>query len=359
MRELRIIRIFVPALLLLFSSWQGANGQGALRSALRGEVAEKTVSLSQHALAALVSASLLGGTAALTADAHKVSPDQRHEQRQHLYQSELLATLPTHSYSMSGSQSGPMRGWNERLGEEDEEDNALAWSEEVTKGSGVFYLALRSPDYEHIHHVVYVGDTATGEPMLAGIFLVGHEEDHITLYAHDGWVTQGFMQRDVKVIPDPLDLYAQVTVFTIKDLNLHGRYTPVIPELFPVTEVGKDLQMVQYGVHEDDPESLANLPIKQRSCKTLDANVWGELGIGRSTCNPIDGAHGSFGAPIFLLKNGTMVGFFSKTTPAGAQLAEGMTQALIDFVIEQQLNPTAVDSKDKLAVTWGALKRAQ
>ena len=359
MRELRIIRIFVPALLLLCNSWQVAHGKGALRSVLRGAAAEKTVSLPQRTLTALAFIGLLSGTAALTAEAHEVSPDKLHEQRQHLYQAELLATLPTHSHSMSGSQPGSMRGWNERLGEEDEEDNALAWSEKVTEGSGVFYLALRSPDYEHIHHVVYVGDTATGEPMLAGIFLVGHEEDHITLYAHDGWVTQGFMQRDVKVIPDPLDLYAQVTVFTIKDLNLHGRYTPVIPELFPVTEVGKELQMVQYGVHEDDPESLANLPIKQRSCKTLDANVWGELGIGRSTCNPIDGAHGSFGAPIFLLKNGTMVGFFSETTPAGANLSEGMTQELINFIIEQQANPTAVDSKDKLAVTWGALKKAQ
>ena len=357
MRELLTVRFFVPALLLLFSSWQVAHGKGGLRSVLRGAVAEKTVSLSQHALAALATVSLLGGTAALTAEAHEVSPEQRHEQRQHLYQAELLATLPTHSYSMSGSQPGSMRDWNERLGEEDEEDNALAWNEEVTKGSGVFYLALRNPDYEHIHHVVYVGDTATGEPMFAGLFLVGHKEDHITLFAHDGWVAQGFAQTDVRHFPDPLDLYAQVTVFTIKDLNLRGRYTPVVPELFPVMQVGEELQMVQYGVREDNPESLSNLPIKQRSCKTLDANVWAELGIGRHSCASIEGAHGSFGAPIFYRDN--MVGFFSDTTPAGAQLAEGMTQALIDFVIEQQLNPTAVDSKDKLAVTWGALKRAQ
>ena len=357
MRELLTVRFFVPALLLLFSSWQGANGQGALRSALRGEVAEKAVSLSQRTLTALAFIGLLSGTAALTAEAHEVSPDKLHEQRQHLYQAELLATLPTHSHSMSGSQPGSMRGWNERLGEEDEEDNALAWSEKVTEGSGVFYIALRNPDYEHIHHVVYVGDTATGEPMLAGLFLVGHETDHITLYAHDGWVTQGFMQRDVQVIPDPLDLYAQVTVFTIKDLNLHGRYTPVIPELFPVTEVGKDLQMVQYG--GDTPESLANLPIKQRSCKTLNANVWGELGIGRHSCNAIEGSHGAFGAPIFDPVTGNIIGFFGGDTPAGANLSEGMTQAFIDFVISQQANPTAVDSKDKLAVTWGALKKAQ
>lgn len=344
--------------LLLCSSWQVAHGKGLLRSAARGEVATKNASWSQHALATVVAAGLLGGVVALPAAAHELSPEQR-ARRQYLHQDKLPATSAHPHYHMSGSPSGEMQGRHEQLGAEDEEDNALAWSEEVTQGSGVFYLALHNPDYDHIHHLVYVGDTTTGEPLFAGMFLVGHEEDYLRLYAHDGLVTQGFAQHDVKVFPDPLDLYAEVTVFTIKDLNLRGKYAPVVPELFPVAEVGEELQMVQYGVREDDPDTLFNLPIKQRACKVLDPKAWGELGIGRHTCTALEGAHGSFGAPLFLTRNSNLVGFHGGYTPVQANHAEGMTQEFVDFVIAQQANPTAVDSKDKLAVTWGALKVAQ
>lgn len=358
MRKLEIFKVFVPALLLCISS-QVVNGQGAMRNAMRGEVTKKTTTLSQYALATFVSIGLISGAATLTADAHELSAAQQQERLQQMHQAELQATMQQDSLSTSGSQPY-MQGWSERLGEEDEEDNALAWSKEVTRGSGVFYLALRNPDYDHIHHVVYVGDTATGEPMFAGMFLVGHEEDYIRLYAHDGLVARGFMQRDVQIFSDPLDLYAEVTVFTIKDLNnLSRKYQPVVPEMFPVVEVGQELQMVQYGVREDDPESLFNLPIKQRSCKVLEANVWAELGIGRHTCNALEGAFGSFGAPLFVMVSGKLVGFNSGSTPVGANHAEGMTQEFVNFIIEQQTNPTAVDSKDKLAVTWGAIKKAQ
>lgn len=357
MRQCRIFKVLVLTLLLC-SSWQVAHGKGLLRSAARGEVAAKNASLSQRALAAVVAAGLLGGTAVLSASAHELSPEQR-ARRQYLHQAELQATSTRHRGHMSGSPSGEMQGQHEQLGAEDEEDNALAWSEEVTQGSGVFYLALHNPEYDHIHHVVYVGDTATGEPLFAGMFLVGHEEEYLRLYAHNGLVAQGFAQHDVKVFPDPLDLYAQVTVFTIKDLNLHGRYMPARPELFPVLEVGKELQMVQYGVRADDPESLFDLPIKQRSCKVLEAKVWAELGIGRHTCTARTGAHASFGAPIFLTDSGNLVGFHGGSTPAQANHAEGMTQEFVDFVIAQQANPTAVGREGKLAVTWGALKVAQ
>ena len=356
MREKRVFKVFVLALLLC-SSWQVANGGGQLRSVLRGEVGGKVASLSQPVFAALLSLGLLG-TVALTADAHEVPHAERHAQRQHLYQAELQATAP-HSYSMSGNQAGPMQGWQQQLGAEDEEDNALAWSEAVTYGSSVFYLALRNDEYEHVHHVVYVGDTSTGEPLFAGLFLVGHEEDYIRLYAEDGLVAQGFKQTDVKIFPDPLDLYAQVHVFTIKDIFLTDRYKPVVPEFWPTAEVGEELEMAQYGKREDDPESHENLPLRQRSCKLVDQLIWGELGIIRHNCAPLEEAHSSFGAPIFDPVTRKMVNFYSETTPAGASLSEGMTQELVEYILGQQVNPTAVDSKDKLAVTWAALKQAQ
>ena len=348
--------------LLLCGGWQVANGTNALRSAMRGEVVTKKVAWQQHVLAAFLSLGLFGGTAALTADAHEVPHAEQQAQRQHLYQAEQQASMQHGSLSMSGSQppAGSMQGWQERLGAEDEEDNALAWSEEVTLGSGVFYLFLHNAEYDHIHHVVYVGVTLTGEPLFAGVFLDGHEEDYIRLYGHDGLVTKGFFQRDIRTFPDPLDLYAEVTVFTIKDLNLQGRYEPVNPiasELLPVNDVGAKLKMLQYGVREDDPESHADLPLQQRNCEVLEPNVWGKLGIMRHSCTPLEGAHSRFGAPIFNAQD-DFVGFFSETAPSGANLAEGMTQAFFDFLIEQQANPTAVNVKGKLPVVWGELKLA-
>lgn len=320
-------------ILLLDSSWQVADAEMA--------------SLSRRALTTVASAGLFAGLVALPINAHQLSAVQQQQRQQHLYQQD----------DMSGSPSGKLYDWHEQLGSE--EDDTLAWNEEVTQGEAVFYLALRSPDYQHLHHVVYVGDTATGEAMLAGMFLDGHQEDYLKLYAHDGLVAQGFAQHDVKVFPDPLDLYAQVTVFTIKDLSLHGRYVPAVPELFPVVEIGEELQMVQYGIREDDPETFFDLPIKQRSCKVLDPKVWAELGIGRHTCTALEDAHGSFGAPIFRAVNNKLVGFHGGYTPAQANHAEGMTNEFVDFVIEQQTNPTAIDHKGKLAVTWGSLKVAQ
>ena len=330
-KHLLVVHILV---LLLGNSWQVAHAEMA--------------SLSRQTLATIVSAGLLVGLVALPTTADQLSAVQQQERRQHLYQQN----------DMSGSPSVRFYGWHEQLNSE--EDNALAWSEELTQqGGAVFYLALRSPDYEHLHHVVYVGDTVTGEAMLAGMFLDGHQEDYLKLYAHDGLVAQGFTQRDVKVFPDPLDLYAQVTVFTVKDLSLRGRYMPAVPELFPVVEIGEQLQMVQYGVREDDPETFFDLPIRQRSCKVLDPKVWAKLGIGRHTCTALEDAHSSFGAPIFRAVNGKLVGFHGGSTPAKANHAEGMTDEFVNFVIEQQTNPTAIDHKGKLAVTWGSLKVAK
>ena len=344
--------------LLLCGSWQAESGTSALRNAMRGEVAKT----SQHLLAGITSLSLFFGAAALTANAHKVPHAERQAQLQHLYQAEQQATVQHDSLSESGSQPpGSMQGWQGRLGAhgEEEEENALAWSEEVTMSDGVFYISLRNPNYEHMHHVIYFANTLTGEPLLAGFYLDGHEEDYISLYAHDGLVAKGFVQRDLQVFPDPLDLYAKVTVFTIDDLFLGDRYKPILPiapEEFPLQDVGAELRMLQYGKNKDDPATYANLPLQQRNCEVLEPNVWGKVGIMRHSCTPIKGAHSSFGAPI-LNTDGRLVGFFSESTPTGANIAEGMTVELFNYLLSQQTNPTAVDAKDKLAVTWGELKK--
>ena len=347
MKELRTVRVCMLALLLC-GSWQMANGSKGV---------EKAKTFSKRALTTLVAAGVFSG-AILTAGAHEVPLEERQERLQQLQQEAIQQQQLSFSTYDSQSTQPPI-DWERRLNEESEEENAQAWSEEVTLGSPVFYLAFRNSDYEHMHHATYVGNTATGEPMFAGIFLVGHEEDHITLWAHDGLVTQGFEQRDVKVFSDPLDLYAQVHVFTIKDLNLSDRYDYAVPEAFPVDDIGKELAMLQYAKRADEPNSYANLPLKQRSCEVLAANVWGELGIGRHTCKYFEESHSVFGAPIFDPASGKLVGFFSQTNPSGASLSEGMTQELVDFLLTQQTNPTAVDSKDKLAVTWAAIKRSR
>ena len=163
------------------------------------------------------------------------------------------------------------------------------------------------------------------------------------------------MQRDIVTYPDPLSLYSEVTVFTIKDLNLAGRYTPVSLSEFPVHEEGKALQMVQFGINPDNPETLADLPQRKRSCKVLAPNVWAKIpGIGRHSCTPLAESHGQFGAPIFA--DGNFVGFFSETLPSGANLSEGMTKEFVQFLLDQRANPTAVDPNGKAATMLGRIK---
>ena len=347
----------VFALSVSLGSWQIAQARVSTTqhgvTAIKNAVSSKVGALSRYALAGALSLGLLAGVGVLDSSAHGVDDGVRAEKQ------ELIQQLHSQeaSFNVSYSSSSGGVGWQEKLAEHGEEDNDLVWSEEVTQGDGVFYLALRNPNYEHIHHVVYVGDTATGEPMFAGIYLVGHEEDHITLYAPDGWVTQGFMQREIMNYPDPLGLWSEVTVFTIKDLNLAGRYTPVSLSDFPVHDKGRKLHMLQFGVNADNPEALADLPIKQRSCEVLPPNVWGKVpGVGRHSCAPLDESHGEFGAPIFDAVTSDFVGFFSETAPSGANLSEGMTPDFIQFILEQQANPTAVEARDKLTTTWGAIK---
>ena len=110
---------------------------------------------------------VFGGIATQDVDAHGVKNGERHEQIQQLHAQEAQQESLNIRHSSSGS---PDRVWHERLGEQDGEELDIAWGDEVTQGNGVFYLALRNPDYEHIHHVILVGVTLTGEPMFAGGF---------------------------------------------------------------------------------------------------------------------------------------------------------------------------------------------
>lgn len=339
----RRLAILCITLLVSVGSWQTAQAKGGISN-----------KITRYAVTTAMSLGLVfGGVATQDVDAHGVKNGERHERIQQLHAQEAQQESLNIQYSSSGS---PDRVWNERLGAQDGEELDIAWGDEVTQGNGVFYLALRNPDYEHIHHVVYVGDTATGEPMFAGIYLVGHENDYIQLYAHDGLVAQGFMQRDIVTYPDPLGLYSEVTVFTIKDLSIAGRYAPVSLSLdLPVHEEGKALQMVQFGKNPDNPETLADLPQRQRSCEVLAPNVWAEIpGIIRSSCTPLAESHGAFGAPIF--SDGIFVGFFTETAPSGANLSEGMTPEFVQFLLDQRANPTAVDPNGKAATMLGRIK---
>ncbi len=240
-----------------------------------------------------------------------MSPERRHEHLRHLHQAEQAQL----SGSMSGSQSGIPNGWSERLGAQDEEDINAAWNDAVTKGDSVLYLALTNKDYDHMHHIVYVGNTRTGEPLFAGIFLYWHAIDYIRFYSSRGLLIKGFEQRDVMIFPDPLGLYAELTVFTIKDFSLPEGYVPVMPAMFPLEDVGRELVMSQYGVHVDDPDTLFDLPLRQRSnCQIIDALGWGNVGIGRHNCAPIPGAHSSYGAPIFDAITGELLGFYGGST---------------------------------------------
>ena len=300
---------------LLFSSWQAAHG-GALRSLMRsemGEVPRWVGKLQKTGMMLAVTGTLWFGTASMSAIA----------------QDEVAA-----------------------------EDVNAAWTE-AQRGAiydSVLYIALRNRDYDHMHHVVYVGDTLTGEPMFAGFFLLGHEMDYISLYDRDGLLVQGFSQRDIEIWKDPLDRFSEMRVFTIKDFSVRGAYEPVVPALFPVNEVGKEIVMVQYA-NPEAPESLENQALMERRCEIRLAHNWGKVGVGVHDCVPYEGSQSPQG-PIFDPDTGSLIGFHAIKTATG-RTAEGVTPEFIDFILSQQTNPTAVSSAGKLLTTWAAIKNGR
>lgn len=321
MKSLLIMRLAL-LVVLLSGGWQSAVGQqggallrNALRSSVSGTVAEKTKFAKTW--------------------------------------SKFMATVLVAGGLMLGNPQAVVQAQDE---EAVQEDPNAAWMDEVEEGiyNSVVYMALRNPDYDHLHHGIYIGDTITGEPLFAGLYLVGHEADYIRLYDRNGLVAQGFEQRDVEVFSDPLDGYSEVRIFTIKDINLQEAYEPIVPSPYPINEIGKELEMLAYGINEQDPESLFDLPLMRRSCKIVNPQGWANAGVGLHNCVPMDGAaHSFFGAPIF--RDGKLVAFNAGKTRT-AYSAEGTTQEFLDYVWEQQVNPTAVSAEGKLPTTWAEIK---
>ena len=354
MKILRIIGISLVMLMFL-SIWQTAQAKGTLSYVNGGRVYEKLTTLKQHALTSLLALHILG-TASISAIAHEVPATFQHDGHKRQMQGNTYPTTPTLNFHGSSSAMG--EGEIVRAEEHDAEDVNAAWSEDVEEmGKGVFYMAARNRGYEHMHHLVYIGDTETREPMFAGLFLRGHENDYIRLYSQHGLVAQGFEQREIMVFPDPLDLYAEVTVFTIKNIDISDRYEPIMPEMYPFEGVGAELKMLQYTLNRDDPESYKNLVLRERSnCEIIDPMGWGRVQVGMHTCASFEGALGSYGAPLLLGKK--VVNFYGGSNGENTYFAEGMSLELIDFINGQQINPTAVISKGKLATTWGEIKNS-
>lgn len=318
MKILSMVRIAL-LVMMLAGSWQATMGQPssvALRNAFRSSIASKATqergiatTFKKHVLALLAASSLM-----------LASP-------QAIVQAQMEAG---------------------------QEDPNAAWSIEMEGGiyDSVMYLALSNPDYDHLHHVIYLGEADSGEPLFAGLYLIGHEEDHIRLYDRNSLVTQDFKQMDVEVFPDPLDSFSEVRVFTIKDLNLQGDYEPIIPGPYPVNEIGEKLEMVAYGMNAEDPESLFDLPLMRRSCEVVNPQGWANVGVGLHNCAPMEGAnHSFFGAPIF--RDGKLVAFNAGKTRS-AYSAEGTYTEFLEYLGYQ--TPAAVRAKDKLPTTWAALK---
>ena len=315
MRKLSVLGVFL-SMILLGSSWTGASGKSLRwQSALDSVVSGKLANTAQRSLVALIAGStLLLGT----------------------------ATAPVVA-----------------------QEEAAVWTENLTHNvyNSVLYVSYHNPETEEdlVHEAVYIGDTITGEALLVSLYFEGNEyfesrdEKHgiSYLYDRDGLVSEGFKMKHVKIFSDPLE-YWEVLVFTLKGVDLRGMYEPVMPDLFPLHEVGDSLVMLQYGINEHNPESVVDLPLLQRTCKVLPPQGWANVGVGVNSCAPLDSAHNYYGLPVFNL-DGNLVAF--NTGPSGTgYTGEGMLPHIVDYIHSQQANPTAVSSRGKLSTSWGAIK---
>ena len=312
MKNLLMVKLLT--LLLLCGSLQAARGgQVAWRAELRGEIAPQVTKffakLRQNALAALV----IAGVSVLPAQAQEVDEAQ----------AELEA----------------------------------AWNEEVTL-SGNYYLYLRNPEYEHMHPVVLVSRTIYDEAVFAGLFLQGHDDNYTMLYGADGLITKAFVPHDELVLEATYDGLDELRIFVVRGLNLDETHVPVKPALYPIAEVGRKLQMVQY-VPDGNAEGLFDMQPRQRFCEVSEAQGWANAGIGLHTCEPLPvnvAGYVRYGLPLFDATTGELVNFYTgKTETAYSSL--GVSQKFINFVLEQQANPTAVSARGKVATTWGEIKK--
>lgn len=232
------------------------------------------------------------------------------------------------------------------------------WTDQLTREvyNSVLYLALAGEEGGYMRHVIYIGDTPDGEHLFAGLYLWGlnRGNGNLLLYGRNGLIADGLERTDVEVFIDPLGDYNDVSVFTLGGLDLGGNYEPIMPVSYPLDEMDKELDAVAYGMNAVAPKSVLDLPLMQRSCKVTGHHGWGVLGVGMNDCVPIEGLlRSSHGSIIFDHENGDMVAFFGELSRKG--YATAGNPLFIDYIMERQ-TPTAVDSRDKLPVTWGAIK---
>ena len=220
------------------------------------------------------------------------------------------------------------------------------------------YLLIEEANARSIMHLVYLGKS-DDENFFLGLrgFIWNGDEVVIdktinSLVGRNGLIKENIVDiTEVKHIPNPVEKFYDLTILSIKDIDMTD-YAPVVTAPYP--DQGTDLKMYSYIIPEGkfwDPKSY---PLGKRSCKAGRINSI--HGFGYNNCLVVDSIT-SPGSPV-VDKQNRLVGLY-----LGDKLL-GEDQVLTAFA---SLVPTklgyldmegyAVDAKDKIATTWGEIKQ--
>ena len=239
------------------------------------------------------------------------------------------------------------------------EEAQQGWTEEMTQETynSVFYMIPAEEGITTLRHVIYVGDTADGQPLFAGLYMyfLDRWQGDLLFYDNNGQlIAEGVERTDVEVFPDRFKDFNVINLFTVEGLELDGTHAPITAVSYPLDEWGKELHMVAYGMNEENPESLFSLVRRQQTCEVTDPKGWGVVGVGMSNCAPPeDIVHSVNGAPIFNPDNGELVGFYAEPARVGYVVAQN--PAFVEYS-SGEAGVTAVSAKGKLSTTWAAIK---
>ena len=219
--------------------------------------------------------------------------------------------------------------------------------------------------------VLYIGDDTKGTNYFAGFYLypLDRIEGELHLYGtnlygirrEDRLIAANIEKTTVDIILDPFRDFNDIHIFTIDGLDLHatrpdgGSYIPVVLGDYSKLEVGAELDMLQYQVVGGAPRLFQ----KAERCEVINPLGWDLLGGGLHNCAPL-APSSSRGTPIHSEADGVHVGFYGEHVRGGHLLTRN-PDFNADYVnaLLSGTTLTAVDSRDKLPTTWGALKAGQ
>ena len=251
------------------------------------------------------------------------------------------------------------------------------WFDEVSAADAAYFhsvllLRANNADSDLGFQFVHVGTNENGDSVIIGRDILDFkdvqnfldaEADHLELYAWDGMIAEGISATTLKIFKDKTDGIFNVIALTVNGLNLSDDYSVAQVEAGYPYETEEQLDLVTYRLAYGAPiteaeREVGGFPLYRQECMTMPNERLAAVRIGQTTCGFPEGAVG-LGSPLF--RNGKFVAVQSR--PAGrtdmqAWLAAGLSDEIAQFVANlNQGTVTAVHPADKVATTWGSLKK--